>query len=453
MVGQSEKLRDNFSNVKEPVIRAVETLARQPRQTVADIAATAGLSLSETTDEAVKLAALTGASIDVTDDGDIAYRFPKDVRGALRSRSARAAFSLAWQRIAPALFAAVRIGFGALLIVSIVVTFLAIAALSAAGSRDDDRRDSRSASMFGPRVYFGPDVFDIMFYSRYGYRRREPPRDPSAMSFLEAVYSFVFGDGDPNAGFDDRRWRAVAAVIRANRGAVTAEQLAPLLDPPSRLPEDDSNFVDENFVLPALTRFQGHPEVTDDGDIIYVFPSFMTTGARGGAGSVEIVGSRSTAPAVEQEIPITRANSSQRALVVALGFVNVVGVAFLGSKLGTMASVTPDAAQFVGFVRSIYPALCAYAASFVTVPLFRFFRNRKQNAEIRARNQARAEAARDMAMGRPDLRRKLRAAERFIVRGKRVTADDVVYSSDRDSIDQIKLQEDFTEDFDRRLNS
>lgn len=228
-----------MTDVSESVIKAVEALRRQPRQTVADIAAAAGLPLTKAADEAVKLAALTGAAIDVSESGDIAYRFPSDVRGALRSRSFRAAVTMTWRRIAPALFTASRIGFGALLIISIVVTFLAIAALSAASSRDDDRRESRSSMYFGPRLFFGPDIFDVIFYSnRYGYNRRRnerswPAGDREGMSFLEAVYSFVFGDGDPNADFEDRRWRAVATLIRANRGAVTADQLAPLLDPPS----------------------------------------------------------------------------------------------------------------------------------------------------------------------------------------------------------------------------
>lgn len=29
------------------------------------------------------------------------------------------------------------------------------------------------------------------------------------MSFLESIFSFVFGDGDPNEGFDSARWSQV----------------------------------------------------------------------------------------------------------------------------------------------------------------------------------------------------------------------------------------------------
>lgn len=34
------------------------------------------------------------------------------------------------------------------------------------------------------------------------------------MNFVEAVFSFVFGDGDPNETFDERRWKELGNMIR-----------------------------------------------------------------------------------------------------------------------------------------------------------------------------------------------------------------------------------------------
>lgn len=203
-------------------------------------------------------------------------------------------------------------------------------------------------------------------------------------------------------------------------------------------------------MLPALTRFQGRPEVTEDGDIVYVFPQFMTSGAR--SGTVEILGERSIAPAIEEKEQLTQAKGSQRALVVALGVINVLGVTILGAKLGTVIPVTRDAAQLLSFIRGIYPALCTYAISFVAAPVFRFFRMKTRNMEITARNEARMDRARAMQRQDESIRRKLRAAERYIVEKSNVNTDDVVYSSDRDVLDQIKAQDELKDDFDRRLN-
>ncbi|KAI0563848.1 hypothetical protein FGB62_33g194 [Gracilaria domingensis] len=428
----------NLNDVSEPVLRAVEA-SRQLRQTVPDIAARCGLSVADVATQAAKLAALTRTPIDVTDTGDLAYRFPSNVRGLLRAASLRAKLRMAWQTVFPPLYSAVRLAFGALLILSIVVTFVAIAVLgSAASSSDDDRRSSRSNFM--PVRFFAPDIFDIIWYSRATrHYRRE--KSPDEMSFLEAVYSFVFGDGDPNADVETRRYRTIAAIIRSNKGAVTAEQLAPYLDPTY----NDGNVVDESFVLPVLQRFNGHPEVTEDGDIIYVFPDFL----RSGTSSVEFVGSVS--PLQEQLLSLTRATPVQTAMAVALGAVNVLGVLTLGAKLATVVAVTPDAVAFISFIKSIYPALATYATSFVLVPLFRWLRQMRLNSAIRERNAARQYASQKLARPDSSIRRKTRAAQQFAIKGGS-TIGNVIYSSDRDLIDQPAVQREIVDDFDRRLN-
>jgi hypothetical protein len=50
------------------------------------------------------------------------------------------------------------------------------------------------------------------------------------LTFIEAIFAFVFGRGDPNDTLEARRWQAVGLLLRANRGAVFAEQVAPFLD-------------------------------------------------------------------------------------------------------------------------------------------------------------------------------------------------------------------------------
>jgi hypothetical protein len=81
------------------------------------------------------------------------------------------------------------------------------------------------------------------------------------------VYSYVFGDGDPNPRLEEQRLSRAAAAIRAKGGAVAAEELAPFLDPPE-LPKDDvdaesaSAVVDEQWVLPLLAKLGGIPKVS-----------------------------------------------------------------------------------------------------------------------------------------------------------------------------------------------
>lgn len=34
------------------------------------------------------------------------------------------------------------------------------------------------------------------------------------LTFVEAIFSFVFGDGDPNKGYEDARWSALGQLIQ-----------------------------------------------------------------------------------------------------------------------------------------------------------------------------------------------------------------------------------------------
>uniref|UniRef100_R7VYG8 Uncharacterized protein n=1 Tax=Aegilops tauschii TaxID=37682 RepID=R7VYG8_AEGTA len=62
------------------------------------------------------------------------------------------------------------------------------------------------------------------------------------------VFSFVFGNGDPNDGLEERRWKMVISipfVTQVLYAIVTVYK------------------DDESFILPVLLRFQGHPLVDD----------------------------------------------------------------------------------------------------------------------------------------------------------------------------------------------
>ena len=79
---------------------------------------------------------------------------------------------------------------------------------------------------------WGPSPLDFLYYSTrspYGYN---PPT--SEKGFLQSCFSLLFGDPDPNnspmSSIDQRRSRAISALVRANGGTVAAGQLAP---PPS----------------------------------------------------------------------------------------------------------------------------------------------------------------------------------------------------------------------------
>lgn len=186
-----------------------------------------------------------------------------------------------------------RVTFGVALFVSVALIFSTIFVLqtSATGggeSSDDDRRDNRrggsgSGMMTfggGPSYFWGPSPFDFFYYrpyGGYGYYGQpvtpdRPRRDPEEMGLLESIFSYVFGDGNPNQGLEEQRLQLVAQMIRDNNGAVTAEQLAPYCDAPdpdsSSTTSSDRQYIDESFVLPIVSQLDGQPRVTEEGDIV-----------------------------------------------------------------------------------------------------------------------------------------------------------------------------------------
>ena len=62
----------------------------------------------------------------------------------------------------------------------------------------------------------------------------------------------------------------VGRYIQSKGGVVTAEELAPFLDPPEKSKDGD---IDESYVVPALVRFGGSPEVDEQGNLLYRFES------------------------------------------------------------------------------------------------------------------------------------------------------------------------------------
>ena len=161
----------------------------------------------------------------------------------------------------------------------------------------------------------------------YDHHSGATARGAKEMTFVEAVFAFVFGRGDPNDDMEHRRWRAVSALLRVNEGAVFAEQVAPFLDEYLLAEADEGSFarrarrawgdgvarllaalaaarfaplpaatrrawlrrdggldgaadasrVHEGYMMRVCAKFGGHAEASEDGRLVYVFPALQAT--------------------------------------------------------------------------------------------------------------------------------------------------------------------------------
>ena len=430
------------------IMKAVEQLGY--RVTVGDVATQAGLNINLAQQGLLALASDAGGHLQVAESGEIAYLFPKNFRAVLRNKFWRLQLQEWWEKVWRVLFYLIRISFGIVLILSIVLIFVAIAIIVFsinASNNDDNSGGGRSHSSGGGGLFFfpyfwGPDIFwffDPGYDQRY--RRKRASSQKSEMNFLEGIFSFLFGDGNPNAELEERRWQEIGIVIRNSRGAVAAEQIAPYLDD---IPEGEKR-ESEDYMLPVLSRFDGRPEVSPDGEIVYHFPQLQTTAKAQEPQPV---------PAYLRERlwRFSHASSGQLMGAIGLGAVNLVGALMLGSLLRG-GIVAAKLGGLVAFVQSIYWLLLAYGISFLAIPLIRYFWIQLKNSRVEARNQKRQQQA--VALNEADsaLHKKIAYAQQFAAQNV-ITQEDLVYTSETDLLDQeIEHSDKIDDEWRRRLES
>lgn len=412
------------------IIKSVEQL--DYRVTVGDVASSAGLEINTAQQGLLALASDAGAHLQVTDSGEIVYLFPNNFRTILRNKYWRLQLKEWWEKIWQVLFYIIRISFGILLIASILIMMVVIAiiVIAISSSRDSDNNDSRSS---GGGFFFFPYFWssDIFWLFSPGYERNYYEQQNNSihraenrenkMNFLEAVYSFIFGDGNPNYNLEERRWQEIGTVIRSNGGAVVAEQIAPYFDEIDRISQEE-----EEYILPVLARFNGYPKVSPEGELIYYFPDLQVTANQQQKQSLD--------PYLTEKLwHFSNASSGQIMGAIALGGANFILALVLGSLL--QGDIAAQIGGLVAFVDSIYWLLLAYGIAFLVVPLVRYFFVQRKNGKIEKRNYLRKERAIFLDQAKDNIRKKIDYARQFAAQ-KVISYEDITYTTERDIIDQ-----------------
>ncbi|MEM8506163.1 MAG: hypothetical protein AAF716_23810, partial [Cyanobacteria bacterium P01_D01_bin.1] len=413
----------------------------------------AGLNVEVAQQGLLALASETQGHMQVSDSGEIAYEFSKNFRSVLRNKYWQLRAQETLSKIWGALFYVIRISFGIMLMLSIALISIAIIALVVAASSQGGGGNNRDDRNGGGGFIFFPTNFFYLFDFNYGRGRRRYPnrggrrygggygsgrgrsnQSSEKLPFLEAVFSFLFGDGDPNEDLEERRWQAIGSVIANNGGAIAAEQVTPYLD---NLGEGSDREY-EDYMLPVLTRFNGQPEVSPTGEMVYYFPELQVSAMQRGKAAV-------SAYLKEAKRKFTSATSDQVMISIGLGALNLVGALVLWNLLQTS---TVDI-EFIAFIQSIYWLLAGYGTAFLAIPLIRYYWMLGQNAKIEKRNDERALRATALNRLGASFQQKLAFAQQFAAQ-KVLNEKDAVYSTETDLADQGGDPDEA--DFLRRLN-
>lgn len=506
---------------KLPSKAVIDAVVEIPSDKViaSDVATRAGVSLSQARKDLTALASISKGDISVSPDGELLYEFPSNLKGVLSSNSAKYQSLQTFEKVWPSVFWGIRVSFGVALLASVVLIFSTLLFINSSSSSDDDRRrdDRRGGGGFGGglNMMWGPSPFDFFYYRPYGYYgyygNGQERRDPSEMGFFESVFSYIFGDGNPNQGLEERRLSLAAEMIRQNNGAVTAEQLAPFCDAPD--PEDsDKAYVDESFVLPIVAQLDGEPQVTEEGDIVYVFPELQVSatsqkivskvsetsmvlqraGLPANASAKEIqkllylngIQTRGALekgdlikiledalppmtpaeeealldadPSVlqERQYRFSLAPNTYKFFAGGLGVLNLGGALYLGNILKQYALYGVKLPSFLGLTQSLYPLLLAYAVLFNVIPVARNAWIGAQNQKIEQRNSARRKWRARLSANTGSIARKLKAAAGFATGRKQLSSNDVIFDTKTTSATELKVDRNKQDldDFDKLLN-
>lgn len=254
---------------------------RRNGATVADIVAKTALPL-QTVRELVPIAADEySARLEVTESGEILYSFPHGF--VSKYRGFRAGLRKAGEKLKKGIKIAASWVFKVwilLMLVGYFVFFMLIAlaalVLSMAASTSSNNRSSRRDDGIGG-LFLASRIFNmiihIWFYSELlkatdpHYRGTGSPARSRGRPLHKAIFSFVFGDGDPNADWPSREKQAVIAYIQANRGLISLPELMSL----TGLPPDKA----EERITSYCVEFGGLPEATEDGTVVYRFDDLL----------------------------------------------------------------------------------------------------------------------------------------------------------------------------------
>lgn len=253
---------------------------RKKGATVADIAADTGLALYTVKELVPAAADEFSGRLEVTESGEILYSFPRGFTS--RYRGFGPFVKNCSEKLIRGLAAAGKVIFKVWIMVMLIgyfLLFMAIALASlfismAANSHGSDSR--RRDGGFGG-MYVASSIFNLIirlwFYSELtksvgGYGRGAAPKaGPRGKPLHRAIFSFVFGDGDPNAGWAGREKKSFIAYLKEHRGVVTQPEFMAL----TGLPPQEA----EAEITALCAEFGGSPEVTEEGVIVYRFDEIL----------------------------------------------------------------------------------------------------------------------------------------------------------------------------------
>jgi hypothetical protein len=277
MMGASKKVYDyDAEKVRDRLVEVFRK--RKGEATAVDLVALTGLPKTQVEAELPAVSDEYGARLRVTESGEILYSFPSGMKSRYRGlgpnlRRGWKAFKRGAAAVATLVFkvwiVVMLVGYFVLFLLLALMALLASVAASASGKDDRDRGDGTGGLFLASgvfdtliRIWFYSELFTTSEERMYRAQRRREKKP-----LYKAIYSFVFGDGDPEAGWEETEKKAFIAFAQSNKGVVTMPEFMSItgLGPLEA----------EGRINSYLLEFEGSPEVSEGGTIYFFFPALL----------------------------------------------------------------------------------------------------------------------------------------------------------------------------------
>ncbi|MBK9144795.1 MAG: hypothetical protein IPM23_20060 [Candidatus Melainabacteria bacterium] len=378
------------------------------RVTTADVSARTGLPLTVTGTLLNQLAADTGGSVEVDESGQLVYRLPPGFRSIFLGRRLKAALKPVFL---PAYHAGAYLFRCFMAIMLMVSPVMIVSIYSLALTKEGKARDRELLNLLRPFLSLFAWHYDPNDLERLPSYLQYPPETNS--SYAYDIVTFLLGNAYSYREENERQWRYIATLIRTNAGVVTSEQLAPYTG---------SRFQDEYSVASVLARFDGHPEVTASGNIVYVFPSLQVS-------TSENIADELPELFEEKKIRFGSARGSRATFLWSFAFMNLLFYLPLVRAIDWLAEPTPESVFACIYV--------TFGMLFAVIPACRLILTLVLNLFIDLRNRRRRENLALLAEPSPELVVKLEEAKRFARELDYIDGSKLEYHTGADLVEQV----------------
>ncbi len=268
----------NKDAVRESIVSAFKK--RRGEAAPADIVAFTGLPKPQVDAELPAVADEFGGRLKVTQSGEILYSFPDGLHSRYKGfgpglkrffKGLKKGASAVGVVLFKSWIMVMLVGYFALFIALAVLAVLASVAISASDKNGRSRSRGGSSLVMWMidlfvRIWFYNEVFKSPGQRRYQVDARSRKRE-NRRPLHKAIFSFVFGEPDPNANHDAVEKRAFVALVRARKGIILLEDFMAV----TGLSPAEADKAINRYVY----EFQGSPEVSDNGTVYFHFPKLL----------------------------------------------------------------------------------------------------------------------------------------------------------------------------------